>query len=99
MTMIFRLLFVLFYLPSALGDGWSINGTGGAAIAKFVFGTTFIYQLEFQDTVTYDGDGAGVGVCNILGFWQSGNTNPAAPSAAIRATEQTLCGNPGEGHR
>ena len=59
---------VTFLLLSKLAVGWSINGTGGSFAARLFYGATFAYQFESKDRVTFAGDGAGVGVCNVIAF-------------------------------
>ena len=91
--MVFFYFLICALLSWAQAD-FSLNGTGASSAAALIFGSTFAYELEFKDQVSYAGDGSGVGTCNIMGFWQTGNTNPLAPPLATRTAEQALCGNP-----
>ena len=54
---------------------------------------TFAYQFISDDIVLYVGAGSGVGKCNIMGYWQTGNTDLTypPPPRAVLEQDSTKC--------
>ena len=56
---------------------FDLNATGGTFPNSVYQESVFSYQfVDSDNTVTYYDLGSGCGKCNIMGYWQSSNTNP-----------------------
>ena len=72
-------------------EGYYLNATGGTFPNSVYQEATFAYQfVESQDVVTYFPLGSGTGKCNIMGYWQTANTNSYL-TAATKARDTLIC--------
>lgn len=84
------LLFSIFEANS----GFSLNQTGGSFPNSVFLQTTFAYNfIEPSVSLTYFGPSSSVGICNVMGYWHSLNTDSAGSliSAARRKLDQNIC--------
>jgi len=85
-------LLVVFSLLFRAVDAVSINSTGASFPANVYSEATFAYQFtQNVDLVTYRGLGSGVGKCNIMGYWNTGNTESVGVSDARKQLDTLIC--------
>jgi PBP superfamily domain len=91
----FLLIFFLAYEHLTV-TAFRINATGGSFPGNVYFDATFAYQFtQSADFVKYFGLGSSVGQCNIMGYWNTGNTeiSDAVVSQAIKKRDTAICSN------
>jgi hypothetical protein len=74
--------------------GFLLNQTGGSFPKSVYIQTTFAYNfIEPSDSLTYFGPSSSVGVCNIMGYWHTLNTDSSGNmiSVAKKSLDQNIC--------
>lgn len=79
----------LFVLASS--HAYILNATGGTFPQQVYNQATFAYQFaQAQDNVIYSALGSTTGKCNIMGYWQTANTNSFL-TAAVKNKDTLIC--------
>jgi len=83
---------VLWGCYGSVADAFNVNSTGGSFPVNVYADATFAYQFtQSRDFVTYFGGGSSVGKCNIMGYWNPGNTEVAAVSDRTKVVDGLIC--------
>jgi hypothetical protein len=86
-------LIVLFSLFEAYW-GFVLNQTGGSFPKSVYTQTTFAYNfIQPSDSLTYFGPSSSVGICNIMGYWHTLNTDSSGDlvEMATKSLDQSIC--------
>ena len=72
--------FIVLIMAINLVQSFNLNATGSSLVINMYTEATFAYQfVQNNDIVNYfGGGGSGTGKCNIMGYWDTGNTEPEA---------------------
>jgi hypothetical protein len=74
--------------------GFVLNQTGGSFPKSVYTQTTFAYNfIEPSDSITYFGPSSSLGICNIMGYWHTLNTDSsgALVEEATKSRDQSIC--------
>lgn len=74
--------------------GFTLNQTGGSFPNGVYQQTTFAYNfIEPSVSLTYFGPSSSVGICNVMGYWHTLNTDSSGSliSAARKTLDQNIC--------
>jgi len=80
---------IFMLLPAVFG--FNLNATGGTFPNQVYQEATFSYQFtNFEDVVTYFPLGSTTGKCNIMGYWQTANSNSFL-SLSTKTRDTLIC--------
>ena len=85
-------VFLFLYVCQAL-ECAKLNSTGGSFPTSVYQEAAFADQFISSNVLSYFGEGSGVGKCNIMGYWNTGNTDLTypPPSVAVRTRDTLIC--------
>ena len=87
--------FVILGLVIQMVQSFNLNATGSSLVINMYTEATFAYQfVQNNDIVNYfGGGGSGTGKCNIMGYWDTQNTEPEAMTIpqSVKVIDTLIC--------